>query len=431
MNPRRVLAILNVHLKFNSYSLHAYQSNGAYTTSKLAISVYASTTAVYLSALYIHYTKQDYFEQYTFLSKLFYNCIYRHLYLGCMAALLIPLSFWGQRRFAHDMAALVQQGLLTRRPASSNRLDLSDLLVFYKLYANLIVFLGLSVYNLLMLDWNNFAWFKLMLFLGLFLPHFHIANILHFFCVNALLLRQMCLRINDDMRDAFIVCERAHRKFIPVDGEDDHHKAGVGAVIRVLYHHLMGTQPSNPKPSFVPVLETVSSSHLLHQHLTENLKNFILLQSMTRRLNTLLQKQLFVLTAQHLLVVFVAAHSFLKIKQQWKEFVPAADITSITVNFKLYLCLVINDFVCLFAAGSLYRIAVSRCNTIPFESAVLCYYFVDHSGEEDRREFNVHKISGHRLSANMDFLSSNTQQSPSFDHIRFVRDSFEEFLDGK
>lgn len=369
MNPRRVLAILNWHLKLNSYSLHTYQSNCSYVISKVGITIYLFTTAVYAGAMYIHYSKQEYFEQYMFLSKLFYNSIYRHLYIGCLGAVLIPLSFMGQWHFAQDMGRLVQNGLMTR--PRQPLFDLIELFVYYKLYSNLIVFIGLSVYNIIMLDFEYFAWYKLMLFLGLFLPHYHIANIMNFFCANALLLRNMCLVINDEMQAVFFACERMNQEYPTADAHipqrlqvvqdanvDYLGGANALSVISELWHQLAGRREQNLKPDFVPVLETIPSRQMLQQNLTESLNNFIIFQRMAKRLNGLLQKQLFVLSLHHLLVIFVAAHSFLKIKQEWKEFVPAADITSIRINFEFYLCLLINDFVCLFAVGSFYRSVV-------------------------------------------------------------------------
>lgn len=380
MNPKRVLTILNTHLKFNSYSIHSYEFDGSYKLSKLGTFVYLSTVILYIAALCIHYTKQEYFEPYNFLSKLFYNAVYYHLYLGCGAALLIPFSFCGQTRFARDIAGLVHNGFMNRNHQMSHQqIDFNEIFIYYQLYSNVFVFMGLSVYNIIMLDFKYFAWYKLMLYLGLFFPHFYISNILRYFCTNVLLLRCMCARINDETHLVYLLCdrqssgylasaERPNDRLAKVQSNSTRKFSAIG-VLNEIWNRLINYATGNQnqlKPEIIPVLELIPSRQAQQNILIENLKYFCTFQRLSRKLNGLLQKQLIVLGLQHFLVLFVACHSFLKIHQQWKEFVPPGDITSIRVNFQFYVILLINDFFCLFAVGSMYR------NTVRFFLKLLC-----------------------------------------------------------
>lgn len=373
MNPKRVLKILNLHLTLNSYSTHKYQSGGSYKLSILGLIVLLSTAVIYIVSLYMHYAKQDYFENYNFLSKLFYKAVYIHLYLGCLAALLIIFDIWGQIRFARKIGFLVDEGLMSGKETSA-RWTLMDLFVLYKLYSNPVVFLGLSVYNIIMLDFEFFAWYKLMLFLGLFLPHFYVANVLNFFCINALLLRSMCARINEELLAICIAYEfkypgyyadlRREQSTTANSEFQCPQNASTLELIGHLWKQLVMSKNSDghhTKTEIRAVLETIHSKEMLQQKLADNLTYFGEFQRLASELNGLLHKQLMVFGLQHLLVLFVAFHCFLKIMQQWKVFVPAEDITSIRVNFQFYTCLLINDFVCLFCAGSIYRNEVNRC----------------------------------------------------------------------
>lgn len=376
MNPKRVLTILNIHLKLNSYSIHSYEFDGSYKLSKLGTIVYLSTTVLYLIALCIHYTKQEYFEPYNFLSTLFYNAVYYHLYLGCAGACLIPLSFYGQTQFARDIAGLVHNGFMNKNQGlSRQQMDCTEIFIYYQLYSNVIVFMGLSVYNIIMLDFQYFAWYKLMLYLGLFFPHFYISNILHYFCANALLLRCMCARINDEIRSVYLLCDQQNLGFLTNSDRQNQRliesqtnstsKFNVMDILNEFWNQLINYAARNQiKPEIIPVLETMPSRQLQQNILIESLKYFCIFQRLSRKLNGLLQKQLIVFVLQHLLVLFVAFHSFLKIQQQWKEFVPPADITSIRVNFQFYVCLLVNDFICLFAVGSMHRNVVSLENLL-------------------------------------------------------------------
>lgn len=350
MHLRRVLRLLDKHLKFTCYTWHSFNRFGTYSFSKTAATLYAFWTVLYIGTLYIHYTQQQYVEQYRLLSKFYYSSIYRHLYIGCAIAILIPLSFPAQRRFMQDMGDFIRNQQLR------GRWDLMELFVYYKIYSNLIGLVGLETYNLIMLNWRKFAWFKLMLLLGLFLPHFCITNILNYFCVHALLLRQACANINDDLLAIHSIFENKNT----IQSSASHESGGFGFIKKAL-ERLFGRfrVTDGTKCSSVTLLETFDPQFSLDKRIAENLRQFMQIQSLSKRLNSLLQMQLFAMSAYYASFLFVAAHSLLKIEQKWPLYVLAADVTSLDVNFKVDLCFILNDLVCLFAVGSFYRTTVS------------------------------------------------------------------------
>lgn len=379
MNAKRVLSLLNILLKMNSYSIHQVQPNGTHKLSIPGAVAYLSTLIIYLAALYIHHTKRDYFEVYEMLSNFYYEAVYVHLYTGCVAAILIPLSFIGQTQFNRNMAVLAEKGWLRSRNPQSP-VDPMEIFVYYKLYLNLIVYFGLTAYNIIMLDWNDFAWYKLMLYMGLYLPHFSIANILQFFCVNALLLRSMAGRIAEEMEVVHTSIEwqtrsyssnSATRSAAVSQGGIGSGKSGLSSVIRQMWDQLHGrTTSPNSKQERMPVIEIVESRETIQLNLVGTLRSFMRLQRMAITLNSLFQKQFLVLGFLHVFVLYTAFHSFLKIEQVWPEFVPPKDITSIRVNFQLFVILIANDFLCLFVVGSFYRNTVSVASIVAGKSSL-------------------------------------------------------------
>ena len=359
MNSKRLLRVLKFYLKLTSYSpfevasTRTFAVSGAGSFSSIFIGI------VYIFALYTHYMRQSYFEPYNFLSTFFYRAIYLHLWLGMPAQLMIWIGLRKQHGIFHRLVNIVNDIPSTKGP----RLTAMECLAYFKIFGNLLIWSGLSAYNLVMLNWNDFAVYKLMLFLGLFLPHFIIANILIWFCVSDLVVLHQISQLKDQIEKLHAAYTLRH---YDIFGEHVQRKREtessdvIGLVVK--FWQNLATNSSSPAQNsngVLRVMPSVSSAEGFQQKFQAIIRRGKSLLAISRDLNGALQGQLVILMLQHLLVVVIAVHCFLKMLQQWRYYVPPTDLIKMEVNFQFWLILIGSDVVCLVLVGTLHKRMVS------------------------------------------------------------------------
>lgn len=101
------------------------------------------------------------------------------------------------------------------------------------------------------------------------------------------------------------------------------------------------------KTDVIQMLSVVQSN----EHLLVKLKNIFAeydhFMKMYRKLEALIQKQLFLIVCQHSIIVLVAIHIFTEIYLEWGDLLDENNLALAKVNFTMYLVHIFHDFGCL------------------------------------------------------------------------------------
>lgn len=322
---------------------------------------------IYLYSLYNHYEYEFYFLIYLYLSKLTHKIIYLELYIGIFSIVATIFCAVDQKQYLKQIVTLVRKNIIT---GQNDRYHLDEVILYYKIALGALIFLGLNIYNLAMLKIEDLAFYKLMLYLGLYIPHALMANAMHFYCGNVILLQMMCSQINDKLKMLYLLGKsKAESKQSMCWSNRDNILIKIDLIhIDLKLHEHIGTRICQtiknyllPKKFFKPnkmkleVPFSVNMKSLFEEDLAGILHNFDIFQIMSKHLNKLFQIQMLLLFLHHFMVCLVCAHALLKMVQQWSFILLPDDENSIRINAQVFLFLVFNDFACLFLIGTTHK----------------------------------------------------------------------------
>lgn len=196
ISTNRILNITNGYAVIAGNSLHIYFSKlGAFRFSILGLISLLLTNTLYFAALWTHYTHQQQIHVLRVLSELLHDCVYLHLLIGVVNWLVVLLQY----RSLLDFASQVAERALVLDTIARNHFTAIEWFIYYRMWSNSFVLLCLTVYNLCLIDLRSLTGTKIMLIIGLALPHLMIADILRFVTIQSLLINAMWSESNRNL----------------------------------------------------------------------------------------------------------------------------------------------------------------------------------------------------------------------------------------
>lgn len=344
--------------------------------SKIKFTIQLLIILIYLCSLYFHYQYKFYFVVYQYLSKLSYNIIYSELYIGVLSVIATFFCAVNQKQYVKEVASLIRKNIISGEKGSWN---LGEIVCYYKMISGTLIFAGLSIFNLAMLNWEDFAFFKMMLYLGLYIPHALLAYGIHFYCGNVVLLQMMCSQINSKLRLLHLfgkpkmyekqpVCW-SNRDNVCIQFDLHHIKLrlyrNIGRrICQCIRNRLWLINFLHRNTVTIQAPYSLGMKSIFHDDLTVLLHKYEIFQTMSKTLNKLFQIQISLILLHHFLVCLVCVHGLLKIVQHWTFIILPDDETTIRTNCQVFLFLVLNDFICIFLIGTIYKQEVIRFDMI-------------------------------------------------------------------
>ncbi|KAJ6633081.1 hypothetical protein Bhyg_16617 [Pseudolycoriella hygida] len=109
------------------------------------------------------------------------------------------------------------------------------------------------------------------------------------------------------------------------------------------------------KTDVILMLEAIKSNDFLMQKLKSIFAEYDHFMKMYRKLETLIQKQLFLTVCLHTVIVVFAIHLFLEVLLDWGDLMSETNIRVIKVNFAIHLIQIFHDFGCMALAAIMCR----------------------------------------------------------------------------
>lgn len=213
--------------------------------------------------------------------------------------------------------------------------------------------------------------------LALYYPHCAIANVLRYFTIQMALLKNICQNLNKKLSDIELAHEfRQHglyfeylksesivdesesqstsvsimnssRPVSTITAKYDELKIQDSIFFQKWWSMIRNRKYSSRKTDVIQMLNAVQSNEFLLIKLKNLFAEYDRLMKMYRKLEALIQKQLFLIVCQHSIIVLVTIHIFTEIYLEWGDLLDEKNIALAKVNFTIHLLHIFHDFGCL------------------------------------------------------------------------------------
>lgn len=109
------------------------------------------------------------------------------------------------------------------------------------------------------------------------------------------------------------------------------------------------------KTDVIQMLDAIESNEYLLRKFNEIFREYDHFMIMYRKLEGLIQKQLFLVVCQHSIIVLVAIHLLMEIYLEWGDLLDEDNIQLVKVNFITFMVQIFNDFGCLVLTAIMCR----------------------------------------------------------------------------
>lgn len=382
--------------------IHKYSTTtGTYMQSRQGLCTFSVANIIYIGCLYKHLTEPQIIEIFEVFSKIVYHSIYVHLFVGIFNSFVIIINIRSYLNLSREITEFLHFFYVKHMPAGSltiekcRKFSLTELFVYYKMFSNTIFCICVIAYDLTIIDLHNITLSKIMLLLALVYPHFNIANVLRYFTINTSIIAFITGECNKELANICLIKDiklhSQYTQFIQVinvseDNNDDDDVADGNPRQHDHQPNQNEIISNNTKPSkfsnmwqqicsnnnhksksksknILMVLESIKSIDELDRKINELYDIFEKIKIFHRKLNNIIQFQLFLLAIQHTLIVVVLVHMLVETYLEWDIFFNDNELRMIKINYISYLLMICNDCICL--AGT-ERLFSSQVNTFLF-----------------------------------------------------------------
>lgn len=373
MNPNRVFLICNRYLVFCGFIIHKYSAmSNNYFQSRQGLCTFALVQLAYIACLYKHLTEPEIVELFEALSIIVYRSIYVHLFLGITNTFTINVQYRPFLNLAREITAFLQDFYAKHSTdLSPIKLSHAELFVYYKMFSNTIICISIVAYDLTIIDLGSITLSKVMLLLALVYPHCNVANVQRYFTLNALVMAHICEAINVELGNICLVNEMnvhgQYTQFIEIVSQDSDHAKPVetgpktNETQQTRWQQIKSyTMPKNKrKPDILMVLATIKSAEDLNVKLMALFQMSKKVREFYKKLNAIMQFQMFLLIVQHSLVAFVIVHMIVEMYLEWDVFFGDRESQMVKINFFVYLAMMCNDCLCMAVTAKYFERVVS------------------------------------------------------------------------
>lgn len=206
--------------------------------------------------------------------------------------------------------------------------------------------------------------------LALYYPHCAIANCLRYFTTEMALLKTICQNLNKKLSDIELAYEfQQHGLFIEYlkseNGVEDKEcwtnslpvstisskfqelKIQDSIFFQKWWNMIRNRKHSTRKTDVIQMLDVIQSNEILLKKLQKIFGDYDSFMKMYRKLETIIQKQLFLIVCQHTIIVVVAIHLLTEINLEWGDLLDEKLVKLVKVNYTIHLLHICHDFGCL------------------------------------------------------------------------------------
>lgn len=154
-------------------------------------------------------------------------------------------------------------------------------------------------------------------------------------------------KINGDSGCQSIVCLSSNQPIATIGAKYHELKIQESVYFQRWWSIVRNGKHSTRKNDIIEMLGVIESNECLMMKLKNLFGEYDQFMKLYRKLETLIQKQLFLVVCQHSIVVLVAIHLFMELHLEWGDLLEEKTVKLAKVNFTIHLVQIFHDFGCL------------------------------------------------------------------------------------